>query len=254
MLRLRFQAREPIHFAPGTAANFLRGGFGKVLYRGNHPAYEKYFAPASSDGPSGLRDLPRPFVFRVAELEGARIPTGAHFEVRVNLFEKSEELIAMTAEALSSILPARLEGAAERESLWLSLEPGEPARRVRVKFLTATEIKGADRPQFGPLFARIRDRISTLRALYGPGPLEIDFAAMGERARQVRMTCCEVQHIDAERLSRHTGQRHPLGGFVGLAEYEGDLTEFTPYLEAARYTGVGRQTVWGKGQIAWETF
>ena len=41
-----------------------------------------------------------------------------------------------------------------------------------------------------------------------------------------------------------------LGGFVGEAEYEGDLTEFVPYLRAAHWTGVGRQTAWGKGALA----
>ena len=33
-----------------------------------------------------------------------------------------------------------------------------------------------------------------------------------------------------------------------------DVAEFLPYLEIARWTGVGRQTVWGKGEIAYETF
>jgi hypothetical protein len=41
-----------------------------------------------------------------------------------------------------------------------------------------------------------------------------------------------------------------LGGFVGEADYTGDLTEFLPYLRAAQWTGVGRQTTWGKGAIA----
>jgi hypothetical protein len=45
-----------------------------------------------------------------------------------------------------------------------------------------------------------------------------------------------------------------LGGFVGVAEYEGDLNEFFPYLEIARWTGVGRQTVWGKGEINCEAY
>ena len=72
---------------------------------------------------------------------------------------------------------------------------------------------------------------------------------MAERASQVKMTRCEITHVDAERVSRNTGQRHSLGGFVGFAEYEGDLSEFLPYLEIGRYTGVGRQTVWGKGEI-----
>jgi hypothetical protein len=42
---------------------------------------------------------------------------------------------------------------------------------------------------------------------------------------------------------------HPLGGFTGSAEYEGDLAEFLPWLRAARWVGVGRQTVWGKGDV-----
>ena len=107
----------------------------------------------------------------------------------------------------------------------------------------------ADRPEFGILFGRLRDRISTLRALYGAGPLEIDFRAMGERAAAVRMTRCELQRTEVDRLSSRTGQRHPLGGFVGEAEYEGELGEFLPYLRAGKWVGVGRQTVWGKGEM-----
>jgi len=68
------------------------------------------------------------------------------------------------------------------------------------------------------------------------------------------MTRCELVQVAAGRTSRATGQRHSLGGFTGVAEYEGDLAEFLPYLEIARWTGVGRQTVWGKGEIAYETF
>jgi hypothetical protein len=40
-----------------------------------------------------------------------------------------------------------------------------------------------------------------------------------------------------------------LGGFVGDAEYEGELGEFMAYLLAGKWTGVGRQTVWGKGEL-----
>jgi hypothetical protein len=68
----------------------------------------------------------------------------------------------------------------------------------------------------------------------------------------VSTTRCDLEYVDAERVSRRTGQRHSLGGFIGVAEYEGDLADFVPYLEAARWTGVGRQTVWGKGEIVWE--
>jgi hypothetical protein len=34
-----------------------------------------------------------------------------------------------------------------------------------------------------------------------------------------------------------------------VVEYAGELGEFLPWLRAARWTGVGRQTVWGKGDL-----
>ncbi|MCU1257176.1 MAG: hypothetical protein JWO80_61, partial [Bryobacterales bacterium] len=45
-----------------------------------------------------------------------------------------------------------------------------------------------------------------------------------------------------------------IGGFLGTAEYEGELAEFLPYLQAAKWTGVGRQSVWGKGEISVESW
>ncbi|MBV8867437.1 MAG: CRISPR system precrRNA processing endoribonuclease RAMP protein Cas6, partial [Acidobacteriaceae bacterium] len=139
--------------------------------------------------------------------------------------------------------------------LTLSLVPGaEQIERVRVRFVTPAELKAghrlAERPEFGILAARVRDRVSTLRSLYGGGPLAIDFKAFGERAARVQMTRCELERVDAVRRSSRTGQVHSIGGFVGEAEYEGELAEFVPYLKAAKWTGVGRQTVWGKGEIS----
>jgi hypothetical protein len=132
---------------------------------------------------------------------------------------------------------------------------GRAPEKIRVEFLSPTELKHeqrvVERPEFAVLFGRIRDRVSTLRKLYGPGALEMDFQGSGERAAAVRMTRWDGRRVEAERRSSRTGQSHPIGGFVGVAEYEGDLGEFLPYLEAGRWTGVGRQSVWGKGEFAW---
>lgn len=138
----------------------------------------------------------------------------------------------------------------EAERVILNLNPPpHPVSSVKVEFLTPTELKGGDCADFGVLFARLRDRIASLRALYGEGPLEIDFRGMGERARQVKTIEQSIQPVHRNRTSRKTGDTHPIGGFVGEAIYEGDLGEFLPYLEAGFWTGVGRQTVWGKGEI-----
>jgi len=263
-LRFHFKSRETMHFAPGTVGNLLRGSLGKNLKRisckpecadarscSNREtcAYARWFAPAADRGPSGLHDRPRPFVLRVAHLDGKTIGIGQSFCVGLNLFDP--DAADVFSRALSLFAP--LESVEGTVPLRLPLEPASEATRVRVRFLTPVELKGSDQPEFGVMFARIRDRISTLRALCGDGPLDVDFKAMGERAAQIRMTSCEIRHIEAERVSRRTGQRHSLGGFVGVAEYQGDLGEFAPYLEIARWTGVGRQTVWGKGEIDYQT-
>lgn len=237
-LRFRFAESKLRDFS----ANTVRGQFGSALKKVDADAYSRFFAPRAVSGPSGFADPPRPFVFRAF----------GPLEVGLNLFLTREPAIELFTQAMAEM--GTLTSVSGTERLGLPLRARDrPIDRVRVRFLTATELKGAERPEFGILLARIRDRVSTLRELYGEGPLAIDFKALGERASLVSMTRCELVPVAAERFSRGTGQRHSLGGFTGLAEYEGDLAEFVPYLEIARWTGVGRQTVWGKGEIAYET-
>jgi hypothetical protein len=240
-----------VGIAPIAAANLVRGQFGKILKNQYPASYAKYFAPVREGaGPSGFRDPPRPFVLRLAGLEGA---------IGVNLFEEFEPPLELFREVLGRVAcewfhAPRIERV-EHERLEIELDglPGS-AHRLRVEFLTPTELKGCDRPEFATLFARIRDRLSMLRSLYGAGPLDIDFRGLGEKAKDVRMTRCDLRNLNVQRRSGAQGRSHSIGGFVGVAEYEGELAPFLPYFEAARWTGVGRQTVWGKGEIRSEAF
>jgi hypothetical protein len=256
-LRYFFTAQKPVRFPPRETANLFRGQFGKALYRHHPNVYERVFGPfKDKDVPSGLQDPPRPFALRVRHLDGAVLD---RFHIGLNLFDTNQPVLVGSAIAMAILELARQSLRAdfdrvEREPFHLPLTRTGTVSRVRVHFLTPTELKPVVPPEFGVLFARVRDRISNLRAFYGAGPLDIDFKTMGQRARAVEMTYSDLVHVDAERVSRNTGQRHPLSGFTGVAEYEGDLTEFIPYLEIAQYTGVGRQTVWGKGEISIETF
>jgi len=237
-LRFRFAASKLRDFS----ANTLRGQFGSALKKVDAEAYSRFFAPRAASGPSGLADPPRPFVFRAF----------SPLEVGLNLFLARDPAVELFTQAMAEL--GTLSSVSGTERLCLPLHsPDRTINRLRVRFLTPTELKGAERPEFGVLLARIRDRVSTLRELYGDGPLAVDFKAFGERASCVSMTRHELAPVAAERISRGTGQRHSLGGFTGFAEYEGDLAEFLPYLDIARWTGVGRQTVWGKGEIAYET-
>jgi hypothetical protein len=247
--------------------------------------YARLFEPFAANGPSGLRDRPRPFVFRAAHLNGTSYQPGAVFHFDVNLFDTSaavvEALISAFAElAREGLGPQRrsvelievAEVGYDRNPFKTIYEHGSAVAgrdltplvfplmhtqndisRVSVRFLTATELKSGEQlapvPEFGILACRIRDRVSILRLLYGDGPLNIDFQSFGERASRVKMTRCDITNVSSKRRSSRTGQVHPLGGVTGEVEYEGDLAEFVPYLTIAKWTGVGRQTVWGKGEI-----
>lgn len=263
-LRFTLEAREPLTFPPGKAANVLRGAFGLLFRRVAPQAYPAVFEPRQTSGPSGLADIPRPFVFRSAHLDGMRFAPGDRFHFTMNLFEDAGQFAPAFAEAFELLAEeglgpgrasARLtDWTAAAQDVDLAALPAVPLQRLAIHFVTPTEIKadGAllTRPEFAPLAARIRDRISTLRDHYGPGPLDIDFRAFAGQAAAVRLTHAELATVQVERRSSRTQQTHPLGGFTGTAVYEGPLTPFAPYLEAATRTGVGRQTVWGKGQIA----
>ncbi|MDQ2842692.1 MAG: CRISPR system precrRNA processing endoribonuclease RAMP protein Cas6 [Acidobacteriota bacterium] len=239
-------------------------------------------------GPSGLADWPRPFVFRGAHLDGRTVHSGEQFSFGLNLFDLRQPSLAYLVQAFAELAHeglgpgrgradlievAQSDGVGEfvrkiyhgvstavrdlDPPLTLSLlPPDEPWERIRVRFVTPTELKAGQRitsrPDFAVLAARVRDRLSTLRSLYAAGPLQLDFGAFTERAKRVSMTRCEIEQVEVRRKSSRTGQVHSIGGFVGTADYEGELEEFVPYLKAAYWTGVGRQTVWGKGQLAVE--
>ncbi len=306
-VRFRFQAEDALYFPAGRAGNVLRGAFGTIFrkiacaptcrdvatcaIRETCP-YAQVFEPqaASGKGPSGLRDWPRPFVFRASWLSG-RVEAGAGFHFDVHLFDLRQPLLPYFVLTFAQLVreglgPGRGRAVLRRVEV---LEPGggedppgkcgalvfdgekfvqpeplplvrltlDPApqgvHRLRVRFVTPTELKAAQdvaaRPEFGALLSRIRDRLSTLRALYGPGPLEADFRGMGERAARVELVRWEGRMVEAERRSGRTGQHHSIGGFVGEAEYDGGLSEFVPWVEAARWVGVGRHTVWGNGEV-----
>jgi len=235
------RARRRIDF-PTPASNRLRGALGFLLD-------EHLFRPQSGVGPSGFHDPPRPFALRASQLDGAAVEAGGTVSFELIVFWLNPQPFH---EAFARLDWAELAGWEETVHTHL-LEPGLPCRALRVNFLTPTELKPApppgEPPEFATLVARIRDRVAALRLFYGPGPLEADFQGLAERAAAVRVASSRIEHVDARRTSRRSGQSHPLGGFVGYADYEGALDEFLPWLAAGCDSGVGRQTVWGKGVI-----
>lgn len=228
VIERKLRARRAVSFERHGAANVIRGELGRELFLEWPEMYARLFAPPSG-APSGFKDPPRPYVVRTRDLEGRAFRPGEEIPFRLHLFDG---------------------GWPAGNRVVLDLAKREAAvARVKVEFLSPTKLRGEDGLEFGPLLARLRDRISSLRGLYGEGPLDLDFRGMGERARLVRTVRQQVIEVEQNRFSRSTGQRHSIGGFVGEAEYEGDLAEFVPFLDAGAWTGVGRHTAWGNGEI-----
>ena len=206
-------------------------------------------------GPSGLADRPRPFIIRAAHLDGQTI-TASSVSLRCTPLRPgaSEQPPSFGGSGRESAPAA---GFWFRWSRRKHRDPTEPppgyAAHINVKFVAPTELKGADR---GPRIPH------PLR----PPPRPHLHAARALRARPPRY-----------RFSRHGGSRRA-GPYLALrpevvrhrtplqphrpdtsdrrlrrsAEYDGDLGEFLPYLRAGQWTGVGRQTVWGKGEICFQ--
>jgi hypothetical protein len=262
-LRFHFAAKDRICFG-SHAGNTIRGAFGSLLRHGaSLSLYRSIFEPAGGTGPSGFANSPRPFVVRGAHLDNVSIESGCAFYFDVHLFDCAPATRNTFAEAFNRLANEGIgdgRGRAELRSIdgldapiSMDLTARRAISKLAIDFQTPTELKygsvTAAEPLFPILFSRARDRVSTLRALYGEGPLEIDFREMAERSQAIRMTHCDIEWADRTRTSSRTGQSHSIGGFVGNAVYEGDLTEFFPYVQAAEYTGIGRHTVWGNGAI-----
>jgi hypothetical protein len=246
--------------------------------------YARFFEPVLDSGPSGLADPPRPFVLRPELIAGSDLPPGSQFNLDVHVFDTGpaylRHLIAAFSQLaesglgpgrgraelarVSSIDATGASGALVFESgrvvedaspapLRLPLDPlpADAVTRMRVRFVTPVELKlgggVVDHPEFGVLMARVRDRIASLDRLYGSGKVGFDWDTMARAAAQVRTAESTLEWERTHRRSSRTGQSHPIGGLTGTVEYQGPLGGFVPLMSAGMWTGVGRQTVWGKG-------
>jgi hypothetical protein len=246
-VRLEFEALEEQRFPAGKAGNVIRGALGWAMREQSPAAYEEFFEPSQLTGPSGLANRPRPFVLRASHLDGRTIPPSEIFHVCLHLFRDTPREAFVTA--FEGILLGRLRNVTS-ETISVSLnDTHQGIEKVTLRFVTPTELKTgnglASLPLFPVVLARARDRVRALSS----HEFTLDFTGITDRSAGIALVSHQLTHRRYARTSSKTGQTHPLGGFTGEAVYSGNLDEFLPILQAAHWTGIGRQTVWGKGVI-----
>ena len=261
---VEFIALDPMGFPRENKTNVLRGSLGYALRHVSASVYSQVFEPRWDKGPRRYGNAPRPFALRWTS-EKTLLNPGERFTFEVLLFARRPEWLQPLQDALIELGNTGITKTRSRAQL-LSFVPAElpfklpvqtsttyDSGRLKVHFVTPTELKTSGaisiRPEFDLLIGRLVGRIRSLGCGYQGWTRDWDGRWLQDLAREVELVDFDWEHAPAERRSSRTQQIHPLGGFVGWAEYRGPITAFAPLLAIGEWTGVGRQTVWGNGVI-----
>ena len=101
---------------------------------------------------------------------------------------------------------------------------------------------------FADLFGNLLRRVSMLTYFHTETPLETDFRALKEAARDVAAQCA-LTWQEQTRYSKRQQAEMQLGGVVGRIELAGvDLAPFWPYLWLGQFTHAGKNATMGMGR------
>ena len=135
-----------------------------------------------------------------------------------------------------------------------------PTDHVTINFLSPTRLIGEkqlfNQPDFQMLMLRLYERLDHLRREYGEYPeSQSDKADMSFReytlvralSKEVRLTRDETRWVDIKSYSARQQRTMPIGGFVGRASFEGDITHLRELLVWGEVLHVGKNAVKGGG-------
>ncbi|ARU61767.1 hypothetical protein CBW65_12575 [Tumebacillus avium] len=105
-------------------------------------------------------------------------------------------------------------------------------------------------PQFHLLIRNALRRVTSLLYFHHGGQeISLDVPELIRKAEQVQLVKSTARWVDWERYSARQDTKMSFGGIMGEATYEGELSEFVPWLLAAEALGIGKQTVFGLGRM-----
>ncbi|MBT9173037.1 MAG: hypothetical protein DDT21_01427 [Syntrophomonadaceae bacterium] len=127
-----------------------------------------------------------------------------------------------------------------------------PISEIQIKFITPARLVDdgtcATVPEFHVFFRQIMRRISSLSYFHHGQRLDADYGGLAVRSRHITLSANNTSWQDLERYSHRQEQRINMGGLIGTVTYQGDLTEFIPWLALGEQVHVGKNTVFGFGK------
>lgn len=139
-----------------------------------------------------------------------------------------------------NLMPAPLEVKTE-SAAGVLLEFTAPLRLEKSKKLI-------EQPQFEHIIHSITRRLGLLSHAYTGHKMEWDYEAMLEEARKVKLVDCHWKKDEFTRYSMNQkNEKLTMPVMSGWAMYEGNITPFTPILDAGRTIHIGRNSTHGFG-------
>lgn len=125
--------------------------------------------------------------------------------------------------------------------------------RIRLEFLTPTFVKfggnvSPEAPSFAALIQALLIRIPMLSAIHCGEVWREDFKGLVARAGEVEIVRDQTTWVSFRRYSSFKKRTESLEGVVGVADYEGPLSEFLPLLKMGELTHIGKRSVFGLGR------
>ncbi|MGD9819577.1 MAG: CRISPR system precrRNA processing endoribonuclease RAMP protein Cas6 [Desulfomonilaceae bacterium] len=131
--------------------------------------------------------------------------------------------------------------------------PSPGSGSVKIIFQTPLRLKFQNRFNdalpFHVLIRAALRRISFLNIYFGQGEPDLDYRGLVNRSNDMKTVDSDLRWLDWERYSNRQEKRMQMGGLVGMATYEGRLTEFIPLLQYCEQVHLGKATTFGLGKI-----
>lgn len=150
----------------------------------------------------------------------------------------------------------RLSGQYVAEHIKLSQLRENRSGNLSLEFLTPLRFKSGNnisaRLDFTSLVRCMLRRISSIMNTYGQGEPDIDYRGLLQRSEAVRTTSERLYWQSWSRYSNRQNASTSLSGIMGTISFKGEIGEFLPLMELARFLHVGKQSTFGLGLFKYD--